>query len=971
MKGFLSILPVLILWIFALPTPVFAAQTCISEFPGHYQASFSPIVLENYERAEYVSGLLEIHYKLTRDTGTSLSYLVIPIDDTCQGFGTIPDSSFGYPIDSFVEIPASTTEFSIRFSSPTHYDFWSDTTNTKLTCTYCSRELPEFPDYFSIVSSLFYTASFNGLNTHAYSIHEPQLQPPIHTDGLETPESCPAFQSDDFFFADDYSAARYEDGRLHYHFHLTTFTRANGASWKLNFKLFDKDCSFIRNIIVPFGFHSVSLPPYFSYFSIRFSSPTHFDLWNDVTNEKIECQFCSGDLDLGPHTSTDRIQILGDFTWVDGSHSTFSSVPFPIEEAVIKPLDPVIIIPGILGSAQKDGVWVIDPILHTYDNLIETLKANGYTEGVNLFTFPYDWKLSNELNSVHLRDKVNAVKEICDCEKVDIVAHSMGGLLARSYVQGSFYGDDVNQLIFLGTPHMGAPKAYLMWEVGENDAGILNQITQKRLALEAHIKGYESLFDYIRSFPVIGLSELLPVYDYLKDKDSDTFRSYPDAYPRNEFLEDLNNNKQKLFDTGVEVTNIIGDDLQNGSITSIEAVPSDSLPLWEHGKPDGFSFINLFLQNVPGLKRGVGDGTVPLTSSSFISATSTVLNGDHSELPTLGEGFVYEILTGKSTQSLVTDLDRLDSNILYIQLLSPVDFQIIDPDGKRIGKNFLTGQEFNEIPGAFYSGYLIEDEYITIPNPLNGEYKIETQGTDNGGEYTIVTSYISEATSTESSFMGQTVPGLVTSVEVSVDNTNPENISITPTDIVVPEINIISPLQKDYLRSEILPIMVTATDTDSGLFSINISIDGTSTTATSTDLFFFKLGTHLLNATATDFQNNQSATSTEFRVIATVDSTISDINRVFEFRWITSAKTRDILIKTLNKAVKLEKRIEEVKEKLPGKPEVIKKIERIEKRLDKILAKLFIFELKRERGKTINEQAYQLLLEDIEWVGDN
>ena len=41
--------------------------------------------------------------------------------------------------------------------------------------------------------------------------------------------------------------------------------------------------------------------------------------------------------------------------------------------------DPVIIIPGILGSEEHDGVWEIDPILHTYDDLIATLDANGYT----------------------------------------------------------------------------------------------------------------------------------------------------------------------------------------------------------------------------------------------------------------------------------------------------------------------------------------------------------------------------------------------------------------------------------------------------------------------------------------------------------------------------------------------------------------------------------------------------------------
>jgi hypothetical protein len=58
---------------------------------------------------------------------------------------------------------------------------------------------------------------------------------------------------------------------------------------------------------------------------------------------------------------------------------SFSFIPvkvstLPVEEK----LNPVIIIPGIMGSAKKGDVWLIDPILHTYDDLVATLEANGY-----------------------------------------------------------------------------------------------------------------------------------------------------------------------------------------------------------------------------------------------------------------------------------------------------------------------------------------------------------------------------------------------------------------------------------------------------------------------------------------------------------------------------------------------------------------------------------------------------------------
>jgi len=50
-------------------------------------------------------------------------------------------------------------------------------------------------------------------------------------------------------------------------------------------------------------------------------------------------------------------------------------------------------------------------------------------------------------------------------DKVDIVAHSMGGLVARYYIQSGFYRDDVNKLITVNTPHSGSQAANLLTTV--------------------------------------------------------------------------------------------------------------------------------------------------------------------------------------------------------------------------------------------------------------------------------------------------------------------------------------------------------------------------------------------------------------------------------------------------------------------------------------------------------------------------
>src|SRR3989344_6520977 len=355
--------------------------------------------------------------------------------------------------------------------------------------------------------------------------------------------------------------------------------------------------------------------------------------------------------------------------------------------------DPVIIIPGILGSAEKNGVWLIDPIFHTYDDLIATLTANGYVEGQNLFSFPYDWRFSNVLTAAALKNKIAEVKNICQCAKVDLVAHSMGGLVARQYIQSPQYQSDVDQLIFLGTPHLGAPKVYLPWEGATMPHGFVNQSIKTLLWWEAKKLGL-SLFDYIHQ-SVLSIKELLPIYDYLTLKDSGVVEKYPNGYPTNSFLENLSAGTNQFLNSGIEVSNIIGN-TGSSTIASIMVASSTEPILWEHGEPEE-------------LNNGIGDETVPISSAGFIDADINTLLSDHNNLPFDARGLVYQKLTGKVAEHLVGDGPSLDA-IMLIKILSPADIIVIAPNGERVGKDFVTGQEENEIAGGFYPGFGPNDE---------------------------------------------------------------------------------------------------------------------------------------------------------------------------------------------------------------------------------------------------------------------
>lgn len=421
-------------------------------------------------------------------------------------------------------------------------------------------------------------------------------------------------------------------------------------------------------------------------------------------------------------------------------------VPFLDEEEGV---DPVIVIPGILGSAQKNGVWQIDPILHTYDDLVSTLEANGYTSGADLFTFAYDWRASNVTTAALLKQKIDEVKALCSCEKVDLVAHSMGGLVARQYVQSGEYDNDVDQLIFLGTPHRGAPKAYLMWEGGEFvSPSLLDGLTKRFLKGEARKNGFASTFAYLRNHPITAVEQLLPDYSYLFD--GSTLRSYPTLYPRNTFLENLNAAVGGLLSPGIELHAFVS--ANKDTITGIQVVNApNKAPLWEHGYPRNFDG-----SGDRGLVLGVGDATVPTSSATFVSATTTTLTSSHSALPEDASGNIVTLLNGTATPIIIDNWNLPDMKMLLFQLFSPADILVTDPLGRRAG--FDSGTELAEIPGAFYAGPTALVEYLTIPNPMQGTYTVRVKGTGSG-TYELLSSYMEEGSSDDLSRYGTATPG--------------------------------------------------------------------------------------------------------------------------------------------------------------------------------------------------------------------
>ena len=342
---------------------------------------------------------------------------------------------------------------------------------------------------------------------------------------------------------------------------------------------------------------------------------------------------------------------------------------------------------------------------------------------------------------------------------MDLVAHSMGGLVARQYVQSGEYENDVDQLIFLGTPHRGAPKAYLMWEGGEFvSPSVFDGLTKRFLKGEARKNGFSSTFAYIQEHPITALEQLLPDYSYLSE--GIILRSYPTEHPTNSFLETLNAGANALFTNNVDIHSFIS--TSKGTITGIQVVDApEKAPLWEHGYPNGFDTAG-----TRGLVLGAGDATVPGTSAEFLGGAQTTLISSHNALPEDASGNIVELLTGAEAGTIVDEWNLPNIKLLLFQLFSPADILVTDPQGRRVGA--YNGSELNEIPGAFYAGPTALVEYLTIPNPISGEYTVRVRGTGSG-TYELISSYLEEGSSDDLSRFGAATRNSVTDYRIVLD----------------------------------------------------------------------------------------------------------------------------------------------------------------------------------------------------------
>lgn len=117
---------------------------------------------------------------------------------------------------------------------------------------------------------------------------------------------------------------------------------------------------------------------------------------------------------------------------------------------------PVLLVPGWLDTARDLAAL-----------RIRLLGAGWSGEHVETITFD-DPTGSNRDHADELAEAVDSILAWTGAGAVDIVAHSMGGLATRWYLE-TYSDTPVRKVVFIGTPHRGTLAAHLAWGEGRDE----------------------------------------------------------------------------------------------------------------------------------------------------------------------------------------------------------------------------------------------------------------------------------------------------------------------------------------------------------------------------------------------------------------------------------------------------------------------------------------------------------------------
>lgn len=462
---------------------------------------------------------------------------------------------------------------------------------------------------------------------------------------------------------------------------------------------------------------------------------------------------------------------------------------------------PVLFVPGILGSSVDTHKTIITPFLPasnlTFDDglwgtglpglhdpfpfgshevgwfhLADALEAAnpGYSRNCTIISMPYDWRLPlDTVVADYLLPRLNQALENSPNGKVHVIAHSMGGLLVRSYIQSSIYKEDIDKFAMVGTPNHGAALAYYLWQGGDTSKSLLYSLASNLQYREFYglSEHFPDRTEFLKLFHVHmpSVRQLLPTYrepltngDFVCDPTCELGRLVDWTNP---WLEDLNASVSAHLgplgnQEGKVDTKIFGSDsLATPSRLVVgtkdcpgvqDPCPGGTQPV---PYPDGRPIRDKDPKVLP------GDGTVPRHSVSLaveIDDPDGTLHewgaGKHGNLIKEFTPQLVEFTIGDEPGTTLETTSRAitanpaaatSASTLAVNVIGRPQPYIVDDSLQGAGINPSTGDREENIPGSDLS-MGEKSASLTLNDVLDGVYTLEI-GSVHHEDYSLILSY--------------------------------------------------------------------------------------------------------------------------------------------------------------------------------------------------------------------------------------
>ena len=356
------------------------------------------------------------------------------------------------------------------------------------------------------------------------------------------------------------------------------------------------------------------------------------------------------------------------------------------------------------------------------DSLMAEFSAAGYVENESLFVFPYDWRVDARITAQGLKDRIDDILAESGAARVDLVAHSLGGIIAKSYLY-AHPDAPVDAAVFAGTPHWGAPEAAktLLWGDDLGMRFIIPFLSPKKIG------------EISRTMP--SVYQLLPSAAY-----TDRFGSYL-----------VDETKNKTFSAAESQSWLVSQGLKKPFFDFAAALHT---PEFDAFAPEGARTYSLsgcarptvgqIIKKNSAAKKSVyavnfvaGDGTVPVGSSDALAKAENfyVPGAAHRRLLSQAplRRLAVDLVSGSYRPEDLPDTIRRHAAGCSLggRLLAaagPAIVHVYAPDGSHAGPNDAGGMD-----------YLEDVAYASVPQSTavflpenNAGYTVEIAGSETG-----------------------------------------------------------------------------------------------------------------------------------------------------------------------------------------------------------------------------------------------